>query len=351
MRYSFGYFSDMQKSIINMDFEDLKQRKIMITGASGLIASALVDLLLFLNENYQYHMEIYAAVRNIKKAEMRFKHSWAKDSLHFLEYDANRKLDFSMELDYIIHAASNAHPQVFGKEPVETMTANVRGVYNLLEYACAHKVKRVLYISSSEIYGKKKENNLYKESDYGYIDPLEPRSCYPISKRAAETMCVSYLSEYDCDTVIVRPGHIYGPTQTVEDSRASAQFLREAVEGNNITIKSWGLQLRSYCHCLDCATAILTVLLKGQMGKAYNISNMNSLATIREFAEECASYVGRHLVFKKPSSVEASTYNKMECSALDSKLLESLGWCGKWNLQEGIAQSILRMRANQDTNE
>ena len=213
-----------------------------------------------------------------------------------------------------------------------------------MEYAFLHNVKRVLYISSSEIYGKKTTDGLYNESDYGYIDLLSSRSCYPISKRAAETLCVSFLKEYGCDVVIVRPGHIYGPTQTKEDSRASAQFLREASERKDIVMKSAGMQLRSYCHCLDCATAIFVALLRGETGKAYNISNHDSIVTIRQFAEICSSYVGRQLLFELPSSEEISTYNKMECSALNSKLLEELGWSGTWDLYNGIAESIDRIR-------
>lgn len=344
MLYSFGYFNDMQKSIINVDLSGLIDKKILVTGATGLIGSAIVDILLYLNEKHLYGIRIYAAIRNIEKAKARFSQSWDSNSLNFVYYDANKKIDFKIIPDYIIHAASNAHPQAFGLEPVETMTANSRGVYNILEYAFLHKVKRVLYISSSEIYGKKPLSSLYCETDYGYIDLLSSRSCYPISKRAAETMCVSFIKEYGCDVVIVRPGHIYGPTQTKEDSRASAQFLREASDNKNIIIKSAGMQLRSYCHCLDCATAIFTVLLRGEAGKAYNISNHNSIATIRQFAEACSAYTGRQIQFEMPSSEELSNYNKMECSALDSKLLEELGWEGVWNLYDGITESIDRIR-------
>ena len=344
MLYSFEYMKDIQRSIRNIELEALKEKNILITGAAGLIGSALVDILLYLNKKHGYRTQIYVAVRNLEKARLRFNSSWASDSLIYLYYDANKKIDFKVKPDYIIHAASNAHPKVFGLEPVETMTANTRGMYNIMEYAFLHNVKRVLYISSSEIYGKKTTDGLYNESDYGYIDLLSSRSCYPISKRAAETMCVSFLKEYGCDVVIVRPGHIYGPTQTKEDSRASAQFLREASERKDIVMKSAGMQLRSYCHCLDCATAIFVALLRGETGKAYNISNHDSIVTIRQFAEICSSYVGRQLLFELPSSEEISTYNKMECSALNSKLLEELGWSGTWDLYNGISESIDRIR-------
>lgn len=211
---------------------------------------------------------------------------------------------------------------------------------SLLEIAKDIQGSRLLYISSSEVYGRKDENRPYLESDYGYVDILNPRACYPSSKRVAETMCAAYHEEYGVDFVVVRPGHIYGPSITDTDSRASAQFTRKAVAGEDIVMKSAGNQLRSYTYTLDCASAILTVLLKGKCGEAYNISNSQSVVTIRELAECIAETAGVNVVFEQATDQEQKSYNMMDNSSLDSSKLESLGWHGFFDMKKGIEATL-----------
>lgn len=340
MTYSITYEQDLLKSIGDMDFSDLHGKSLFLTGATGLIGSAMVDIIQFLNAKKNLNIMLYLGVRNIEKAKIRYQAFPNLKNIELIQYDACKQLNMDIDTDYIIHAASNADPQSYGSEPVETMLANFTGLHQLLQYAYVHNVQRVLYVSSSEVYGKNSDNTLYQEGHYGYVDILNPRACYPSSKRAAETLCAAYEAEYGVDTVIVRPGHIYGPTQTAEDSRASAQFLNNVVKGNAIIMKSDGQQLRSYCHCLDCATSILTVLLRGHKGEAYNISNANSVVTIRKFAEVCARTAGVKILYENPSEAELSTYNMMECSALDSCKIENLGWKAAWGIEEGIEESI-----------
>ena len=220
------------------------------------------------------------------------------------------------------------------------MFANLCGLKSLLDFAKQNPYTRLLYVSSSEVYGKKEEKRPYMESDYGFVDILNPRACYPSSKRAAETMCAAYKDEFDVDFVVVRPGHIYGPSITNTDSRASAQFTRKAKAGEDIIMKSAGLQLRSYCYTLDCASAILTVLIKGESGEAYNISNSQSVVTIRELAECMAKTAGVKVVFEQASDQELKSYNMMDNSSLNSEKLEVLGWKGYFDLEKGINATI-----------
>ena len=162
------------------------------------------------------------------------------------------------------------------------MQANITGVHNLLEYAHKKSVKKVIYVSSSEVYGRKESLEPFKEDQYGFIDLLNPRSSYSIAKRAAETMCVSYHAEYGVPFNVVRLGHIYGPSASRSDKRVSSDFAYKAAEGENLVLKSEGKQIRSYCYSLDCASAILSVLTSGVDGEAYNISNKDSIINIRD---------------------------------------------------------------------
>ena len=227
---------------------------------------------------------------------------------------------------------------------METMLSNLLGLKCLLDMAVKARAKRLLYISSSEVYGRNENNQPYSEDNYGYVDILNPRAAYPSSKRAAETLCAAYGAEYGVDTVIVRPGHIYGPTITDSDDRASAQFTRAAARGEPIVMKSAGTQLRSYCHTLDCASAILTVLLMGEKGQAYNISNQNSIASIRDVAETLAREAGTSIVFIDPTDAEKKGYNLMENSVLVSEKVEKLGWRGMFNLERGIEETLKTLK-------
>lgn len=343
--YSDEYFEDLKMVVDkNLNFlKELNGQSVLITGATGLIGSAIVDLLICLNEVYNLQITIIIASRDDNKTEQRFAPYGLKKYMQLVHYDAAMPLSFQIEkLDYIIHSAGNAHPVVIEHEPVETMETNIIGLLNLLKFTEKSQTKRLVYISSSEIYGNRvqEKNKLYVEDEYGYVDLLNPRSCYPSSKRAAETLLVSYVKEYGIDANIVRPGHIYGPTQTESDSRASAQFLKASVLGSDILMKSAGVQMRSYCHCFDCASAILTVMLKGKKGEAYNISNPNSIVTICDFASECARVAGTKIIFEKADENERKSYNMMFYSALNSEKLERLGWKGAYNLQSGVEESI-----------
>lgn len=346
MRYSQKYLEDIEYTLKENDVCGLRNKSILVTGATGLIGSAVIDELIWLNEKADYGIRILAASRSLKAVRDRFAPYSNNGYFQAVRYDALEPFCPEKPVDYIICAASNAHPASIGKEPVETMLANLTGVHNLLEYAAKKGCGRLLYVSSSEVYGRKEDGLLYKEADYGYVDLLNPRSCYPSSKRAAETLCATYKAEYGVDFVIVRPGHVYGPTQTEKDSRASAQFLRAAAEGKDIVMKSPGLQMRSYCHCLDCATAILTVLLKGRTGEAYNISNPDSVVSIRDFAEACAVAAGVFVRYEMPSDIEKANYNMMDNSSLNAKRLMKLGWKGIWDLTAGVAESIVLLNDN-----
>lgn len=345
MNYIDLYWEDLakaQSSIPNL--LTLQQAKIVVTGAGGLIGSAVVDLLISINDTAKAGNTIYLAARNEEKIRRRFGVMLDREDVVFLHYDALKPIEWDVLVDYIIHAASPANPAQYVSNPVETMVANINGAMNLLEYARKNGSKRFLYVSSSEVYGRKDSAEPYCETDYGFVDILNPRACYPSAKRATETLCAAFRKEYGVDSVIVRPGHVYGPTATDEDNRASSQFFRDVLEGHDICMKSAGTQMRSYCYAVDCASAILAALLNGDSVCAYNISNSKSVITIRQLAEMIADHGGKKVVFENPSDVELSGYNLMDNSSLNSELLEQLGWQSSFDAFEGIAHTLDIMR-------
>lgn len=335
-----NYYKDVKaslNSIINV--EKLKNSSILITGSTGLICSSIIDELLVLNELFDYNIRIYACARSQTSINKRFEKYKDNKNLIYIQYDANENLDFNFKVDYVIHGASNASPELYVKEPVETMLSNIFGMKNLLEFSKNNTVKSLVYISSSEVYGIKENGKPYIEDEYGHIDILNVRSSYSSSKRATETLCISYANEYDLDVKIVRPGHIYGPTAKETDRRISSSFLRDALRGEDLVMKSAGEQIRSYCHSLDCASAILTVLLSGKLGEAYNISNKNSIITIKEMAKIISRIANVELILQLPNDVEVKQQNPMNNSSLNSHKLETLGWKGIFTAEEGFKET------------
>ncbi len=340
MNYSNKYIEELKNAAGSLDLSPLKNKSLLITGGSGLILSALVDIIEYANEHSDQNTTLYLAARTTKELSDRFGDHTKKPSLKYVHYDALMPIDFTCPADYIIHGASNAHPAAYATEPVETLLANVMGLKDLLDYARKVSSKRVLYISSSEVYGRKDEARPFNEDDYGFVDILNPRACYPSGKRASETLCAAYYQEFNVETVIVRPGHIYGPTAAPYDTRATAQFARDVIAGRDIVMKSAGTQLRSYCYMIDCATAILTVLLKGKPSEAYNISNRDSVVSIRQIAEEFAKAAGKKLVFEKPTDQEQNSFNLMDNSSLNAEKLEALGWKAQYPMEKGVRSTI-----------
>ena len=320
---------------------ELAGKSVLVTGASGLVCSPVIDLFLCFNETHLEKIRILAAGRHSEAIQQRFGPYFEKDYFQFVPYDASKaESPFLPPCDYIIHGAGNAYPELIMKEPVETMLSNIWGLYGLLRHGRKNDLKRLLYVSSSEVYGKRERLQPYREDEYGYVDLLNPRNSYSMAKRAAETLCISYTEEYGIESIIVRLGHIYGPTASVKDNRVSSAWAHMAARGQNIVMKSDGAQVRSYCYCLDCASAMIKVLLKGEQAQAYNISNPASIISIREIAE-LFSEAGQ-VRFRMEYALQADRvgFNPMQNSSLDSTLLQKLGWKGLWDAREGVSRTI-----------
>ena len=323
----------------------LAGKTVFITGASGLICSPIVDLFIRFNQKKKTYINIIVAGRNEERMRDRFRNAFDEDYFAFFDYDSTRDNIFDFECDYIIHGASNAFPKSISTEPVETMISNVIGLKQILDYSRDSQsgnrpISRVLYISSSEVYGNKGNNYPFVEDEYGIVDILNPRNSYSESKRASETLCIAYNKEYGVDTVTVRPGHIYGPTASEKDNRVSSMWAYDAASGRDIVMKSDGAQIRSYTYCLDCASAIVKVLLKGQSGDSYNISNPDSIITIKEMAEILAKSSDVKLIQEIPDIAESKTYNLMTNSSLNSDKLEGLGWKGLFDSYTGLSHTV-----------
>lgn len=317
-------YQDDIKSVaeLSLPWEKLSGCNILITGATGLIGSCLVEVLM---EHPERNYRVYAMGRNSQRMNKLFGRYLSDEDFHIILGDVTEPLTTDQSMHYIIHAASGAAPSDFSQHPVEVMKANLIGITNMMEYGINHGIHRFLYVSSGEVYGEG-DGREFTEDYSGYVDCTSPRSCYPSSKRAAETLCVSYAAEYGVDVVIARPCHTYGPNFTENDNRVYAQFIRNVLHGEDIVMKSTGSQFRSWCYVVDCVSALLYILLKGENRQAYNIADQSSNISIKDLAELVACIGGRNVIMDNPNEEEQKGYNVVKKSVFDTAKLEALGW-------------------------
>lgn len=332
-----AYKDDILKvSSLDLPWKDLDGSNILITGATGLIGSCLVDVLM---SHPKKNFNVYASGRNELRAKNKFKDYVDEPTFHFLKFDVTKKLESDINFKYIIHAACDASPKFYATQPVEVIKANMLGVMNLMDYGIKHGLKRFLFVSSGEVYGEG-DGRVFTEDYSGYVDCTKPRSCYPASKRAAESLCVSYGAEYGVEAVLARPCHVYGPGFTESDNRVFAQFIRNVLNNEDIVMKSTGSQFRSWCYSPDCASAILYILLKGDNGAAYNIADESSNVTIKDLAEIIAGIGGRKVVVSIPEDSEKAGYSMVSKAIFSTEKLGKLGWNTMGSLKVNLENTI-----------
>ena len=286
-------------------------------------------------------MKLYVMCRNADRAAKRFSDYLDMEMFHLVIQDVCDPLELEVDFQFIIHAASSAHPQAFNSVPVDVMCANFLGTLNLLNYSLKHKNARFMFVSSSEVYGENEEDvPIFREDMSGNVDYTKFRSCYPESKRASETLCMSFKKQYGSDVVIVRPAFIYGKDILESNSRADVYFLRQALNGEDIVMYSEGTQVRSYCYIKDCIAGMLYVGLLGKSGEVYNIGNRSCVVTLREYAQALADAGGVSLKYEPKTAPTGIVFLKTTRCILDTDKLEALGWRPQYTLEDGIQDML-----------
>lgn len=321
--------------------EEICNKAFLVTGITGQIGAFIVDMLMYANSNYNAGIKIYASGRNEELCRKMYSDYLENSCFELVLWDVTEKLEFNKAADYVLHLAGDGYPEAFKNRPVETMTPALTGTLSLLNYAKDKDVKCLLYASSGEVYGMGNGGEKgYVETEAGYIDTMQPRSCYPMAKRAAETLCAAFCAEYGICTKVARLSHIYGPRLSEKDNRATTQFFNKALAGEDIVLYSAGRQMRSYTYVADAVSGLFTILIKGEAANAYNVANRDSRVTIAEFANIISERAGVEQVFRIANESEARELTPIEYAVLNSDKLESLGWTGKYDINTGIANCI-----------
>ena len=333
------YQEDLANILAVKDIEQLRGKRFLITGATGLIGVQLIDALMQLGD-----VDVIAVGRSRDKVAERLGEYFDNPHFTFLEHDITKPFNYALcimnySLDYIIPLASHTHPLAYSQYPVETIMINVKGAEHALELA-QQTGATVLYPSTVEVYGNAQGDDVFTEDYTGILNLKNARSCYPESKRVSEALCQSYMAEKGVKVKIVRLARVFGPTMLPSDTKASSQFIQKAIAGEDIVLKSKGEQYFSYTYVADAVAAMLHVLLHGEMGVPYNISNEACDVHLREFAAICAECAGKEVVFDLPSETEAKGFSIATKAILDDARLKGIGFVPRYTIRDAIRRTI-----------
>lgn len=341
------YVKDIDKvSNIKYEWERFKNKNLLITGATGMIGSFMVDVLMHKNALDNLNCKIIALGRNREKAKNRFESYFNSPNFLFFEKNINEPIALpENKIDFIVHSASNTHPIAYATDPIGTISTNVIATKNLLDLATQKKCERFIFLSSVEIYGENKgDANEFAESYCGYIDCNTLRAGYPESKRVGESLCQAYIAQNHLDIVIPRLSRVFGPTMLLKDSKALSQFLLKAVNEEDIVLKSEGNQFYSYMYVGDAVSAIIKLILDGKNGEAYNVSNPDFDVTLKDLASSIAKVAGKEVVFEIPDETEKKGYSKATKAILNINKLKKINWTPIFKFDEGIQNTISIIR-------
>ena len=334
-------------SEVRLPWRELHGKTVFVTGATGMLASYVTWLLLYLHEHAGINVSVVALCRNRQKAEQYFGSYVGKSYFRLLIQDVCNPIAYEGQVDYVFHLAGNASPHFINTDPVGIMKCNLVGTMNVLELARKKQTAKVVFASTREVYGKNEEAELLDEKAFGTLDTLDDRSCYPESKRAAETLLKSYYLQYGVAFNTIRIAHAYGPTMKLEnDGRVMADLMGDVVAGRDIVLKSSGEAIRAFLYITDAVLGMFTVLFKGKAGEAYNLANETEPISIRDLAQRLASSRNDKTIQVVINEVDQKGYCAYRRTALDTTAIEHLGWKPQTSLKEGIIRTFHAKTSN-----
>lgn len=332
------YQEDLDRILQTNGIDSLKGMRFLITGATGLIGVCLIDALMRYNRQGA-DIDVYALGRSREKAASRLGDYLGDAHFHFVEHDVHDPLPKIPDADVIFPLASNTHPLAYSQYPIETVEINVKGAEHALQKAVECGAT-VLYPSTVEVYGNARGEDNFTEDYTGVLNLNTARSCYTESKRLSEALCQSYIAERGARVKIVRLSRAFGPTMLMSDSKASSQFILKALGGEDIVLKSKGEQMFSYTYVADAVSAMLYVLVHGENGQPYNISNEACNVRLKDFARLCAEWAGREVVFELPSETEQKGFSIAMRAILDNNRIKGIGWQPGYTMADAISRTL-----------
>lgn len=335
--------SDLNNIVSNFPFWDFfYNQKVLVTGGNGLIASYLVRSLLYANYILSLNLQVTCLIRS-RNSDLFRLNPWIEDpSLHLVYGEVESyPLQSLQEQSIIVHAASGASPKLYKTDPIGIILPNTVGTSILCKQASKWRSKRFLFFSTGEVYGIN-HNPFFSEEDYGFINPTESRSCYAESKRCGESICVAYSNQLDLHATIARIFHTYGPQMKLDDGRVFADFIRDSLKGDQITLTSRGESLRCFCYLADATIGFLYLIVKGSPANAFNLANPAAEISIRDLALLISNLSDPPLrVVFDSTKLSQSNYlpSQVPRSLPSINKINSIGWSPTTSLQDGFSRT------------
>lgn len=322
-----------------IDWEQFRNRAFLITGATGLIGTNLVNAIAYNSISKGLNIKLVLPVRNTELAEEEF--SWLNADI--VRYKLGEALEIEAAVDYIVHLASPTASKYFIANPADTMRDNINGYISLLEWARIHPVEKFIGMSTMEVYGFPTRGHMVSEGELGAFETMNARNSYPIAKLACEALCNGYWMQYGIPAVILRATQTFGPGVRYDDGRVFAQFMRCAIEEKNIVLKTYGETERSYLYTADAVSAILVALEKGVPGEAYSVANPCTYCSIKDMAQIVAAEICKKdikVVYEISEDCAKLGYAETLFMDLDVSKMKKLGWEPKTGLIEMYRRMI-----------
>jgi nucleoside-diphosphate-sugar epimerase len=326
-----------------LPWDRLFGKSILVTGANGFVAAYMIESLLRLNERLGAKIQVIALVRSAEKAMRRFAYLLDRPDLTLLVQDVRTPYSGTKQADFIVHAASQASPKYFGTDPAGTFETNVIGTLRMLELAREARSESFLFLSSGEVYGLQPDlTSPVKETDYGYVDPTNVRSCYAEGKRSGEMLCACWHAQYGVPSKIVRLSHTYGPGMDADDGRVFADFVADVVARRNIVIKSDGSARRPFCYLADATIAFFTVLLLGANGEAYNVGSETETSVLELANLLCRLFPERGCQVIRQERKPGDPYvaSPAQGGHFDISKVRALGWEPTTSCEVGFKRTV-----------
>jgi len=344
----------VEEKIINqiikskLPFKKLNNKKILITGCNGIIASTFIKTLSEIMLKKGFKIYFYGLVNNFK-INKTLKSLILKKTLVIKKIDLNKEIKLNFKPDICFHSASITSPKNYILKPTETLTINTIGTINLLDFCVRKKVKKFIFLSSGEIYGNfnklKLKKKYFDENDYGIINPKNISSNYSLSKKIAENALLCWSSKYNLNTNSIRLFHAYGPYMKLGDERIHSDLVNRISKNKNIIIKGNPNIKRSFCYISDVISGILTIILKGKKNESYNLANPKEMYKIKELAKLVLSIQSNKNLKIKQIKKKIKRLDFIYPTPSIEKLIR-LGWTPKVNVKNGFRDTLEFFKKN-----
>ena len=325
---------------LGLQWNEFQNRTILITGANSMLGTYMAYLFLFLNLSKKLNTKVVVLTRSLDKTKELYQEFLSDSNFFIINQDIIYPIHYIGRIDFIFHFAGNASPKFIKSDPVGILQSNLLGTFNIMELARDKEPQRIIFASTREVYGAVKADSIIEDL-FGSLNPMENRSCYPESKRAAESIIRSYYLQYKINSISVRIAHCYGPGMKIDnDGRVMADFISDAVYKRDIVLNSSGDAIRSFCYITDAIIGLIQVCLYGKIGEAYNLANEKEPITVRNLAYLVSNIMSNQnkIVFSNNQSQEG--YCSFKRVPLNTKKIENLGFIPQVSLTDGIFKTI-----------